>query len=138
MHMLKAKEYFQSFDYEIMAGVRQAFEYFGCCEHILAELEEMHKERLEHARKDAEEAYKPGRGRPSAAKLAERRLARFKGEVVGEHECGGKIIEYEMPSCERVVTGRKTYSECDKCTWYSEVFLETTEVEYEGQQYIGR
>jgi hypothetical protein len=123
----------QSFDQSQMQAVYQWIKRFGWSPEDEQKIKELIDHTIERMRLSAEaKGRRTAHGGLSAAEIAQKRFENRQGTVVREHECGGKITEYAMPICERTLTGRKTYRECDKCTWYSEVFLKTTEIEYEG------
>jgi formate dehydrogenase maturation protein FdhE len=132
MEMLMLKKldnYFDSFDPKIQEGVRQALEYFKCCDETLELLNDLKAEDLELQRVAAEDSAKEDTER-SAAWRAVAKGKKIKIEepqkittVVGLcPRCSTTLVGTMIPSCEKEHSDRVFYKECTACSYYSEIF----------------
>ncbi len=113
--------YLTGFDPRVVEAARQFIASFGCCSELVDYLGVLKKQRLEEARIEAEATPRERKGRPRASKQVINVMDLPDMYPIGFHSCGGLITGEATPRCEREVSNRMFYSECDSCDYWSEL-----------------
>jgi DNA-directed RNA polymerase subunit M/transcription elongation factor TFIIS len=129
MEMLMLKKlnnYFDSFDPRVQEGVRQALEYFKCCDEALELLNALKAEELENDRIAAEETDKHNEKVMRQGATIEgtkvEKIPKLTAVVGICPRCSSKLVGFTIPGCEKNHSSRIFYKECTACTYYAEVF----------------
>ena len=141
------KHYLESFNPEHLYSVIQFFEWFECCEDLIAPIQEFLSTKIKEiagikrrARHSFERADMPFvtdeqreefKNSPCIDDVPEREQHKWvdvpeptKPRVVVGFcpKCTSTMVGEPMPQCESTDTGRHFYSECTVCSYYTEVF----------------
>lgn len=143
----KIKEYCESFNPEHLYSVIQFFEWFECCEDLMAPIQDFLSTKIKEiaaikrrGRQAFERAGMPLvtdeekeaiTRAPCIDDVPERERHRWveipephKSEIVVGFcpKCSSTMVGDVMPQCEAKDTGRHFYSECTVCPYYTEIF----------------
>lgn len=141
------KHYLESFNPEHLYSVIQFFEWFECCQDLIAPIQKFLATKIEEiaavkrqARKKFLEAGMPNMSEEDRAAVKDApciddvpERERHKWVTIPEPtkpvvvvgfcpKCTSTMVGDVMPRCESEVTGRHFYSECTVCSYYTEIF----------------
>lgn len=140
--MKNVEEYCESFDPQHLFSVMQFFEWFDCCQDLIAPIQQFLDSRSKElaqikrrAQDQFERADRPLLGGEyldfdAPCQDADRKPRKTliiepprPSVVVGFcPQCSSTMVGESLPGCESENTGRHFYSECTACRYYTEIF----------------